>query len=76
MPCAITDTGVPLCVPVKPHMLRTSVTRRGAANQFSAMYCARRGSPGIRTVAAKSPGSAFMCLLAMAVSVAARGLEP
>jgi hypothetical protein len=28
------------------------------------MYCARSGSPGIKTVSAKSPGAAFMCLVA------------
>jgi hypothetical protein len=28
------------------------------------MYCARSGSPGIKTVSAKSPGTAFMCLVA------------
>ena len=65
MPCAITLTGVPRYEPVNPHMLRTSVTRRGASNQFSAMYCALKGSPGMRTVSAKSPGAAFMCLVAM-----------
>src|SRR5210317_2020501 len=29
------------------------------------MYCARNGSPGINTVSAKSPGAAFICLVAM-----------
>ena len=32
------------------------------------MYFARSGSPGIRTVGAKSPGSAFMCLVAIRLS--------
>jgi hypothetical protein len=27
------------------------------------MYCARKGSPGISTVAAKSPRAAFICLV-------------
>ncbi len=33
--------------------------------KFSAMYFARSGSPGMRTVGAKSPGSALMCGVAI-----------
>src|SRR5665648_520651 len=44
---------------------RTSVTRRAPSRTVSAMRWARRGSPGMRTSGAKSPGSAPMCGVAM-----------
>ena len=45
---------------VKPSIPRTPVTWRTSLRKVSAMNFARSGSPGIRTVFAKSPFSALM----------------
>ena len=60
MPEPMTLSGLPPWVPVKPSMPRTSLTRRASSRIASAMRRARRGSPGMRTAGAKSPGSALM----------------
>ncbi len=52
MPDPMTVTSFPLYFPVYPSMLRTLLTWTGFSRKCSAMYFARRGSPGIRTVEA------------------------
>src|SRR5918997_1529651 len=58
IPVACTETGLPLYVPVNPSIPLSPVTCRASSKKFSAMYFARSGSPGRRTLSAKSPGSA------------------
>ena len=65
MPDPMTLSGLPLTVPVKPSIPRTSVIMRASAMSISAMRWARLGSPGMRTAGAKSPGAAAMCGVAM-----------
>ena len=50
MPEACTETGTPFQSPVWPWMPRTLLTRRTSVRKVSAMYLARSGSPGMRTV--------------------------
>ena len=52
MPLAWTDTGLPWNVPVKPSMPRSSFTCRASSKNVSAMYFARKGSPGRRQASA------------------------
>ena len=53
MPVDCTLIGRPSNVPVKPSMPRSSLTRPGAGSKnVSAMYSARRGSPGHSTAGA------------------------
>ena len=61
MPLAMTETGMPLYVPVKPSTFLTDVTSSGFSRKFSAIYFALSGSPGIRIVLAKAPSVALMC---------------
>ena len=61
MPLPITLMGLPWYVPVKPYIPRTPVTLRGFSKKVLAMNSARNGSPGIRTVLAKSPFWALLC---------------
>ena len=61
MPEAITVTGTPFQVPVWPCTPRTLFTSFGSVRKVSAMNLARSGSPGIRTVLAKSSFFALMC---------------
>ena len=61
MPDAMTDTILPLYIPVYPLIPRTPLTSTGSSKKFSAMNFARRGSPGIRTVFAKSSIFALLC---------------
>ena len=50
MPVDCTLIGRPSNVPVKPSIPRSSLTRRAPGSKnVSAMYAARRGSPGHRT---------------------------
>ncbi len=76
----MTESSRPRYEPVKPKTLRTSQTSRASSRKVSAMYFARSGSPGMRTVGAKSPGSALMCGVAMAflrrASIASRIQRP
>ena len=59
MPLPMTETGVPSQEPVKASMLRTALTWRASSRKVSAMYLARRGSPGRRQAGAKIPGRGF-----------------
>ena len=53
MPVDCTLIGLPSNVPVKPSIPRSSLTRRAPGSKnVSAMYFARRGSPGHRTAGA------------------------
>ena len=61
IPLAITETCTPSKLPVYPKIPRTDVTSLGDSRKFSAINFARRGSPGISTVRAKSPFSAPIC---------------
>ncbi len=58
IPPPITETSLPPYVPVYPSMLRTVLKHLGFSRKFSAIYLARKGSPGIRTVFAMSPAFA------------------
>ena len=60
MPEAMTVTGTPFQVPVWPWTPRTLFTSTGSVRKVSAMNLARRGSPGMRTVLAKS---SFLALI-------------
>jgi hypothetical protein len=52
MPVDWTEIGCPSKVPVKPSIPRSWLTWRGLSKNVSAMYWARRGSPGKRTAGA------------------------
>ena len=65
MPEPMTERGRPSTMPVKPSIPRTSVTRRASGMSAVAILSARRGSPGMRTAGAKSPGSALIWVVAM-----------
>ena len=53
MPVVCTESGRPSKVPVKPSMPRSSLTQRAPGSKnVSAMYVARRGSPGQSTAGA------------------------
>ena len=58
MPLAMTETRLPWYNPVYPCTPRTSLTSRASVSRRCAMNRERSGSPGIRTVGAKSPGMA------------------
>ena len=60
MPEAITVTGTPFQSPVCPCTPRTLLTSTGSVKKVSAMNFARSGSPGIKTVLAKSSFSALI----------------
>ena len=55
MPEPMTDTFLPLYVPVYPNILRTVLNKTGVSKKVSAINLALSGSPGIRTVLAISP---------------------
>lgn len=65
IPEAMTLIGMPFHVPVHAPMPRTSLTRVASVRKPSAIRAARRGSPGMRTNGAMSPGSAVLCGVAM-----------
>jgi hypothetical protein len=60
IPLAIIVTGLPLYMPVYPFIPLTELTSLGFSRNVSAIYLALNGSPGIRTVFAKSSGVALI----------------
>ncbi len=63
IPVPITETGLPLYVPVYPNMPRTLLKQTGLSKKVSAIHLARKGSPGNNMVSAISPFFASICTL-------------
>ena len=68
MPLAWTETFAPFQSPVKPWTPRTLLTSLASVRKFSAIYFERSGSPGMRTVFAKSPLTALLWGVGMVIT--------
>ena len=65
IPLPITETVFPLYFPVKPSMFLTLLKHLTSVRKFSAINCALKGSPGIKTLGAISPIFAEICGVGM-----------